>query len=178
MKIRASSLGSLLLAACCLIATPVAHAEGEEEELPPAPRPYHHVTVFGGIWLEEIDSTDPTDFNQNEWVSSGTFGLGYEYRTSHNKGLCFFYQSAGGDADADLLGGGVGLHSNTGWWILIASIWERRQGDNNGKLRFGLNREFRLGAKRLTTITPSLNFDMSEPGFNFVLGLSVGRMFK
>ena len=172
-----STLWPLLLATCCLIAIPVAHA-AEEEELPPAPRPYHHVTVFGGIWLEEVAAPEDTNFTKKDWLSSGTYGLGYEYRTSSNQGLCFFYQSAGGDADADLLGGGVGLHFGDNWWILLASMWERRQGDNNGKLRMGLNYEFRLGAKRLTTVTPSLNFDMSEPGFNFVLGLSIGRMFK
>jgi hypothetical protein len=153
---------------------PIAHAQ---EEPPLVPRPYHHVTLSYGMWLEEIEAPEFNSYSNREWVSSGVYGLGYEYRTSGNEGLCFFYQRAGGDTNATLLGGGVGKHFGEGWWILVASIWERRQGDNNGKLRFGLNKEFRLGGKRRTTITPSLNFDLSEPGFNFVLNLSVGRMF-
>lgn len=163
-----------IVAAVGLAATAVAHAQ---EELPPVPRPYHHVTVFGGAWLEELEVVEPNSFPQNEWKSSFMYGLGYEYRTSANTGLCFFYQRAGGDAGANMLGGGFGTHFSKGWWILFASIWERRDGDNYGKLRFALNKEFRLGAKRKTTVTPSLGFDLSEPNFNFVLGLSVGRMF-
>lgn len=167
-------LWPLLPAWCLLVAIPAVCAD---EEPPLTPRAYHHVTVFGGIWLEESETPEITDFNKNEWVSSGMYGLGYEYRTSHNKGLCFFYQRAGGDANANLLGGGVGLHFNKGWWVLIATMWERRQGENNGRVRFGLNNEFRLGGKRRTTVTPSLNFDLSESEFDFVLGLSIGRMF-
>jgi hypothetical protein len=135
------------------------------------------VTVFGGIWLEEIAAPEINNFAAEEWASSGTWGLGYEYRTSTNRGLCFFYQNAGGEAQAELFGGGVGVQFGDGWWTLISSIWERREDDSYGKLRFGLNKEFRLGSKKRTTITPTLNFDLSDPGFNFVLGLNVGRMF-
>jgi hypothetical protein len=129
------------------------------------------------LWLETVTAVEFSDETRESWEPAPTFGLGYEYRTSQNKGILFFLQRTGGDVSATVLGGGVGIHSETGWWFLVGSAWERREDGSSGKLRFGINREFRVGGKKRTTMTPSLTFDLAEDRFVTILGVSVGRLF-
>jgi hypothetical protein len=165
----------LLLVASGVAVPTIANAQ---QQSPAPPRPYHHITLYTGLWLEQIDvPPTPPRFSQQEWVNELTFGLGYEYRTSDNMGLTFLLQRAAGDVDATLLGGGVGIHPSKHLGLLIGSVWESRDSGDSFKIRFGLNWELRAGEQKRTTITPSVTFDMTETELVMLFGMSFGRTF-
>jgi len=146
-----------------------------QTETPP-PKARHHVAVFAGVWIEEVDALEQVGRSQTE-LRVPTFGLSYEYRTSDNFAPGFFLQHAGGEVNATVLGGGLNIHSAKGIWFLFGSLVERRGDEHTGKLRAGLNWEFLAGKSKRTSITPSLTIDMADQDIVILAGLSFGRLF-
>ncbi|MEO1078432.1 MAG: hypothetical protein AAFY29_02680 [Pseudomonadota bacterium] len=104
---------------------------------------------------------------------SFTLGLEYEYRISPELGLGLTAEHIGGDFDTNVFVVPIARHYGP-WKVYAGPGVERRDGENEGLLRVGVEYGFHFGDYE---ISPQIDFDWVDGERLFVVGVVFAREF-